>query len=111
MAEHMQKMLSQAAAMEETLVAAAAALAEEEVEGRSEDGKVKLRLSGAFELVRLRITPGAFEEENLKHLERSGAQASADALAQAHELAARRSAAILGPAPAPVETPAEESAP
>lgn len=90
-------MIAQARKIEEALTAAGVALADEEVEGRSEDGKVKVRLSGVFELKHLRITPGALEGATPRQLERAVAAAFTDALAQARALAAGRAAAALDP--------------
>jgi DNA-binding protein YbaB len=90
-------LIAQAQRIEQALNEAARELAETHVEGRSEDNKVKVRLTGTFELARVRITAGALEETTPKQLEKAVAAAFDDALLQARALAsARRMQALQG---------------
>lgn len=92
----MQRMLVQARAMEDALIAAQDELSSEVVEGRSADGAVKIKLSGALAVKRVRITPGAIDPEDVKGLEKAVSTAIEDALVQARDHAARRAAEVAG---------------
>jgi len=75
---------------EDALRVAHDGLSEESVEGRSDDNKIKVTLNGSFEVVRVRITPGALTPEKIDKLEDSVSEALADALSRTRTLVAQR---------------------
>jgi DNA-binding protein YbaB len=90
MPEHLDSAFASARKVEEAMVAAGEDLAEAIVEGRSEDNKVKVWVTGSFHVGKVRITPGALTEDRIGHLEESVAEAVEAALVRAHGLAAKR---------------------
>lgn len=83
-------MLASARRAEESLREAQTDLAESVVEGRSEDNKVKIRLTGAFKLDHVHLTAQAVSPERLDRLEDCLNEALRNVLTKAHSLVASR---------------------
>jgi len=89
------KFLSEARKVEDGLRALQTELSEEIIEGRTEDGRVKVKLTGAFQLKRVLISPSLIDPEDRKGLEKAVEEALANALTEARRSMARRTAATV----------------
>jgi DNA-binding YbaB/EbfC family protein len=89
------KVLSEARKIEDSLRSLQDSLAEQVVEGKTEDGRVKVKLTGAFGLKKVLISPSLIDPEDRKGLEKAVEEALANALHEARLLMARKTAAVV----------------
>jgi DNA-binding YbaB/EbfC family protein len=89
-------LLQQAQAMQEQLLEAQAAAAEEEVEGVAGGGAVKIVLTGGLEFRSVRIDPSAVDPQDVAMLEDLILAALNDGIAKAQELTQEATSEAMG---------------
>ncbi len=80
-------LLEQAQAVQQQLLAAQAAVADQEVEGQAGGGVVKVRVTGALDIVGVSIEPEVVEAGDVQMLEDLVMAAGRDAIGRAKEMA------------------------
>lgn len=80
-------LLEQAQAVQQQLLAAQAAVADQEVEGQAGGGVVKVRVTGGLEIMGVSIDPEVVEAGDVQMLEDLVMAAARDAIARAKEMA------------------------
>ena len=80
-------LLEQAQAVQQQLLAAQAAVADQEVEGQAGGGVVRVRVTGGLEIIGVSIDPEVVEAGDVQRLEDLVMAAGRDAIARAKEMA------------------------
>ena len=93
---NMQQLMKQAQKMQQQLVEAQAKLAETEVEGSAGGDLVRATVTGAGEVLRLKIDPKAVDPDDVESLEDLVVAAIRDAAGKAQELQASTMGPLAG---------------
>ena len=92
----MNQLLKQAQKMQEQLMEARAQAAEQEVEGQSGGGVVKVRVTGGMEFRGVTIDPAAVDPDDVELLQDMVTAAVNQAVDQAQQLAAAKMGSVTG---------------
>ena len=93
---NMQQLMKQAQKMQQQLVEAQAKLAETEIEGSAGGGLVSATVTGAGEVLRVKIDPKAVDPDDVESLEDLVVAAIRDAAGKAQELQASTMGPLAG---------------
>jgi len=86
----MQQMMKQAQEMQKQMEKTKAELAETSIEATAGGGMVTVEMSGAFELINIKIKPEAVDPDDVEMLEDLIIAATNEAITQVHALRAQR---------------------